>query len=213
MLPNQDSLSDLELLHQIIEGNTKLYEVIIRRYNPLLYKIGRTYSFNHQDTEDLMQETYIDVYRGLSKFENRSLFKTWISRIMLNQCYHKKHSASTKKEISQEEAFLPKTLTNNNSESQLVNGELSHILESAISEIPENYRLVFALRELNGLNVAETAHSLDISENNVKVRFNRAKALLRKKINKAYSNEELFEFNCIYCDGMVNKVLDGIETE
>lgn len=215
MPTNQDVVPDIELLHQIIEGNTKMYETIIRRYNPFLYKIGRSYSFNHQDTQDLMQETYIDVYRNLSKFENRSSFKTWITRIMLNQCYHKRQSVNTKREVSEGQVSPPDSYTmlhqNKTSESQLLNVELSHVLEAAIGEIPENYRLVFALRELNGLNVAETAHALDISANNVKVRLNRAKALLREKINKIYSNEELFEFNCIYCDRMVNTVTNRME--
>ncbi|MEO6819017.1 MAG: sigma-70 family RNA polymerase sigma factor [Ginsengibacter sp.] len=209
MTTNPDTIQDFELLHQINEGNMKVYEQIIRRYNPLLYKIGRSYSFNHQDTEDLMQETYIDVYRGLAKFENRSSFKTWISRIMLNQCYHKRQAVIIKKEITEDELLFSKS-DNGNSESKLSNTELSRVLETAINEIPENYRIVFALRELNGLNVAETAHTLDISENNVKVRFNRAKALLREKITRTYSSEELFEFNCIYCDGMVSKVMSDI---
>lgn len=210
MVTNKDIIQDVELLHQINEGNTKMYEVIIRKYNSFLYKIGRSYSFNHQDTEDLMQETYIDVYRGISKFENRSSFKTWITRIMLNQCYHKRHSIHDLKEISREEVYLPNFSTNKSSESRLLNDELSQVLETAISEIPDNYRLVFALRELNGLNVSETAHTLEISENNVKVRLNRAKTLLREKINKTYSVEDLFDFNCVYCDGMVDKVMQSV---
>ena len=207
---NKNIIPDVELLHQISEGNSKMYEIIIRKYNPFLYKIGRSYSFNHQDTEDLMQETYIDVYKGISKFENRSTFKTWITRIMLNQCYHKKHSGHNQKETLPGEFFPSKLYSNKNTESRLLNGELSKVLETAISEIPDNYRVVFALRELNGLNVAETAHTLDISENNVKVRLNRAKTLLREKINKTYSVEDLFDFNCVYCDGMVDKVMKEI---
>ena len=71
-------------------GETALYEIIIRRYNPYLYKTGRSYGYNHQDTEDLMQETFINAYTNLKKFENRSSFKTWVTRIMLNNCFQKK---------------------------------------------------------------------------------------------------------------------------
>ena len=97
-----------------------------------------------------------------------------------------------------------------NSEKITVNKELGRVLENAIHEIPEDYRLVFTLRELNGLSVAETAESLEISENNVKVRLNRAKTMLRSEIEKMYSPQEIFEFNLVYCDGIVKKVMEKI---
>jgi RNA polymerase sigma-70 factor (ECF subfamily) len=97
-----------------------------------------------------------------------------------------------------------------NNEKITVNKELGRVLENAIQEIPEDYRIVFSLRELNGLSVAETAEALDITESNVKVRLNRAKTMLQKEIKKMYSPQEIFEFNLIYCDGMVEKVMAKI---
>ncbi|MGB3075596.1 MAG: sigma factor-like helix-turn-helix DNA-binding protein, partial [Chitinophagales bacterium] len=70
---------------------------------------------------------------------------------------------------------------------------------------------VFAMREINGLNVKETAEALDISETNVKVRLNRAKTMLRKEVEKAYNPEDIFEFNLIYCDAMVSRVMNRIK--
>src|SRR5688572_13230955 len=102
--------SDPEVIQEILLGNTALFEILIRRYNSVLYKTGRGYGFNHHDTEDLMQETFINAYQNLSKFENRALFKTWLIKIMLNQCYHKSHKHSYKKEQSIE------GLVNNNAE-------------------------------------------------------------------------------------------------
>lgn len=89
-------------------------------------------------------------------------------------------------------------------------GELKHILENAIHQIPEDYRMVFTLRELNGLSVLETAEALAITESNVKVRLNRAKTMLQIEIKKLYSPQEIFEFNLGYCDVMVNRVMDRI---
>lgn len=89
--------------------------------------------------------------------------------------------------------------------------ELNVIMEDAILHIPPDYRMVFTLREVNGLNVKETAEALSISEANVKVRLNRAKAMLRKELTKSYSAEEVFEFNLIYCDAMVDKVMNKIK--
>lgn len=88
--------------------------------------------------------------------------------------------------------------------------ELGHIIENALATITEDYRIVFSLREINGLNVAETAELLGISEANVKVRLNRAKTILRNKIELTYSNVELYEFNLQYCDAIVINVMQKI---
>lgn len=203
--------SDLEIIARINDGEVKLYEILIRRYNPFLYKIGRGYRYNHQDTEDLMQDAYVNAFFNLKKFENRSSFKTWFTRIMLNLCYQKKQKLSFKNEIIGDDIQNEKSKImfhqSSNNEKIAVNKELGHVLENAIHEMPEDYRIVFTLRELNGLSVAETAQALDISESNVKVRMNRAKGMLQKEIKKMYSPEEIFEFNLIYCDAMVEKVM------
>jgi RNA polymerase sigma-70 factor (ECF subfamily) len=199
---------------KILSGDIALYEIIIRRYNPYLFKVGRSYGFNHPDTEDLMQETYINAYLNLAKFENRSSFKTWLVKIMLNNCYHKKHKFNTRIEmttdgnINEHEVPLNSHPGNNDS---FLNKELGHILEIALMQIPEDYRLVFSLRELSGLTTLETAETLNITESNVKVRLNRAKRLLRNEIEKKYSPSEIFEFNQVYCNRMVKNVMEKID--
>ena len=101
--------------------------------------------------------------------------------------------------------------TKSNDTHKLVqNKELGSIIENALSNIPEDYRLVFSLREINEMNVAETAHLLNISESNVKTRLNRAKTMLRTEIEKSYTANELFEFNAIYCNAMTDKVMNII---
>lgn len=208
-----EQYSDVEIIERINGGEIKLYEVLIRRYNSFIYRIGRTYKYNHQDTEDLMQETYIAAFRHLRQFENRSAFKTWLIRIMLNQCYQKKHRLRDKKEILSDDLSIyntKKMQTASNNETIAVNKELGRILEDAIQAIPEDYRLVFALRELNGFNVSETADLLHITESNVKTRLSRAKQMLRTRVEKMYSPQEIFAFNLIYCDGMVDRVMQKI---
>lgn len=88
--------------------------------------------------------------------------------------------------------------------------ELGTIIEEALSKIPFDYRMVFSLREMNEMNLAETADLLNISEANVKVRLSRAKMMLRSEIEKSYSSKELYEFNLIYCNTMVEKVMKKI---
>jgi RNA polymerase sigma-70 factor (ECF subfamily) len=98
-------LDDSEVIDRILSGEVALYEILIRRYNGYLYKIGRSYGFGHEDAQDLMQETYVSVFRNLAAFESRSAFKTWIVRIMLNQCYHKRKSGRYTREANGTDTF------------------------------------------------------------------------------------------------------------
>src|SRR5699024_9580273 len=179
-----------------------------------LYKVGRSYNYNHQDTEDLMQDTFVDAFKNLSKFKGRSQFKTWIIRIMLNNCYRKKQKSSFKNEIAStiydNSTPMFTAPSNQNTAKEVHSHELKHIIEKALSSIPHDYRMVFSLREMNGLSTAETAELMDISKSNVKVRLNRAKAKLRAQIEKSYHPRELYDFNLIYCDGIVENVMNRI---
>jgi len=208
-----EKLTETEIIDRIIAGEKSLYESIVRRYNPDLYKVGRSYNYNHEDTQDLMQDTFIDAYRNLQQFEGRADFKTWIIRIMLNNCYRKREKLSFKNEISTEVNDQHTPLfarRDNDTEKIITNRELGHIIEDALSKVPFDYRIVFALREINGMNVAETASLLNITEANVKVRLNRSKAMLRNHLEQTYSSRELFEFNLKYCDSMVAYVMKRI---
>lgn len=206
--------SDTQIIQRILQAEPQLFEELIRRYNSLLYKIGRTCNYNHQDTEDLMQETNVSAYFNLAKFKNLSSYKTWITRIMLNYCYQKRRKLSFKKEVSVSEYEInfsnPMFQQKNNAKESLMNKELKYVIENALQNIPPKYRIVFTLRELGGLHVSETADALDISESNVKIRLSRAKSMLRDHIEKIYSPEEIFEFNLIYCDSMIENVMAKI---
>lgn len=208
--------TDFDVVQKIVAGETELFEIIIRRHNSGLYKIGRSYGYNHEDTQDLMQETYIDAFTHLSRFENRASFKTWLLKIMLHKCYHKQQKWNFKNitaaEINDKSIPLFSDGTQTDTNRMVMSRELNFVIEQALHRVPLDYRIVFTLREINGLNVAETAESLNISESNVKVRLNRAKTLLRKEVEKTYSAEDVFEFNLAYCDVMVERVLNKIKS-
>jgi len=209
-----NQLTESEIIARILQGEKPLYEILVRRFNADLYKIGRSYNYNHEDTQDLMQDTYLEAFRSLSKFEQRSGFKTWLIRIMLNHCYHKKQKLSFKNEYSglaiNENAKPIYAMANNDGAKHIQNRELERLIEESLSKIPEDYRIVFALREMTGLNVAEAASVLEISEANVKVRLNRAKSMLRHEIEKSYSSEELFSFNLVYCNSFTEELMAKI---
>ncbi len=208
--------TDLTFISRVLNGEQDEYAHIVRRYNAYLYKIGRSYGYGHSDTEDLMQDTYINVYTNLKKFENRSTFKTWLTRIMLHNCYHKRHLLRNQKELvypelPTEEKSQPMFTNHHDDTDQKVdNDELTGLLEEAILHIPEDYRMVFTLRELNGLSIKETSEALGLTESNIKVKLHRAKAMLQKELLKSYQPEEIFEFNLIYCEPLVERVMEAV---
>ena len=211
-----ETITDSDVISKITEGETGYFEILIRKNNPFLYKTGRSYGFNHHDTEDLMQEAFIAAYVNLKKFQQRSSFKTWVMQIMLNLCYRRTHKLSFKNEKPGNTSFKEKTTPmftsnqHNDAHRDILNKELSHVIETALGSIPVDYKMVFSLRELSGMSTIETAEALAITETNVKVRLNRAKHMLRGKIEAMYSPEEIFEFNLIYCDKITQRVMEVI---
>ena len=206
---DSEMCTDGNVIEKIIEGDTAIFEILIRRYNQALYKIGRMYGFNHQDTEDLMQDTHVSAYMQLAAFENRSSYKTWISRIMINKCIYKLKYGYSRKEISSE-LKEESTSANLQTEQSMLNRELSTVLEKSLDSIPLIYRSVFVLREIEGYSVAETAELTGITGVNVKVRLNRAKSLLQKQLEQFYSSADIYSFNLIYCDKMVDRVFAAL---
>lgn len=207
--------SDGAIIEKILSGNSSLFELLIRRYNTVLYRIAKSYGYTHQDCEDLMQETHISAYTHLSHFEGRASYKTWVSKIMINKCLYNLKYGYSKKEVPtatlrDPNNHLMSSSKINQPETILMNREMAYILEKSIETLPIPQRTVFILREVEGFSVQETADMLSITPINVKVRMNRAKAMLRKEIEQLYSHKELYVFNLIYCDGIVQKVMSQI---
>lgn len=207
--------TDLEIVEHVLAGNLALFEMIIRRNNPFLYRLGRSYNYNHEDTQDLMQDSFVDAYTNLATFQNRASFKTWILTIMLHNCFKKQKKWNFNHVKAEEinEKSVPMFSNDNQTDTtkNVLNKELSSVIESALQQIPLGYRLVFTLRESSDLRGAEVAEILAISEDNVKMKLSRAKAMLRKEIEKFYSKEDIYQFNLIYCDSMVNRVMQKIK--
>jgi RNA polymerase sigma factor (sigma-70 family) len=198
-------LPDTELVSRVLKGETSAFEIIIRRYNQRLFRIGMSILSNDTEVEDAMQTAYINAYQHLSQFEQRSSLITWLTRIMLNQCYEQQRRGRLAATIEQDNNFTNMTTPAN----ILANKELSVILEQAIANLPEKYRLVFVLREIEDLSVRETSEALSIEEANVKVRLNRAKVRLRENLN-GYMKDKVYQFHLTRCDRIVKAVMDHL---
>lgn len=208
--------NDEALIEKILAGEPALFEVLIRRYNPVLYKIARSYGFPHADAEDLMQEAHYTAYRKLAQFEHRASYKTWLTKIIINKCLYKLKYGYNNKErsvsdrINEHETPLLTASPSSDTEKRVLNRELSRLLETSLQHLPLAYRTVFLLREVEGYSVQETADLLSITPVNVKVRLSRAKAMMQKQLEQYYSTADLYEFNLVYCDAVVKKVFERI---
>jgi len=199
-----EEIPDAALIGKILSGEKKFFELIIRRYNQRLYRIGMSILHDDTEVEDAMQVAYINAYEHLEQFENRSSFSTWITRILLNECLAQKKRRQrrrTEKEDPSQNDISMKTPVN-----VLVNKELQSVLEEAVGQLPEKYRLVFVLREIEEMSVRETSETLNIEEPNVKVRLNRAKTMLRSQL-QGYMKDQVYSFHLSRCDRMVERVL------
>lgn len=210
------AIDEEEIIQKIINGEKELFEILIRRYNSALYKIARCYGFNHQDAEDIMQETHVSAYTNLKSFQHKASYKTWISKILIHKCVYKVSYGYFKNEQPGSERLSENVKPVFNqmkmaTDKIVLNKELSRVLEKSLQEIPLTYRTVFILREVEGFSTAETAELINSTIVNVKVRLNRAKALLQKKLESFYSSADIYDFNAIYCDAMVQKVFASIE--
>ncbi|MBC8172682.1 MAG: sigma-70 family RNA polymerase sigma factor [Chitinophagales bacterium] len=209
--------SDIEIIAGILAGEKKLFGLLIRKYNSRLYRTGMAIINNDTEVEDIMQTSYITAYENLSKFENRSSFGTWLVRIMINESILqlKKRKRFIYAEGENIEMDAVNRLNNSNGPQTpsgfVINKELAHALETSLSAIPEKYRLVFVMREIETMSIAETAHVLNISETNVKVRLNRAKVMLRQKLNSYYKSEDVYHFHLRRCTAMVERVFYSLK--
>jgi RNA polymerase sigma factor (sigma-70 family) len=203
-----NNLSDEEILRKILLGETHLYEQLMRKYNLRLYRISMSIVNDDKEAEDIMQIAYINAYRQLTGFQGRSGFGTWLTRILINEALlHKKRKSKM------ERALMETTFADEHHETPLtglMNKELKTMLEEAIATLPDKYRLVFVMREVQGMSTNETMEILDLGESNVKIRLTRAKEMLRTELQKVWQPEHVYDFNLIRCDVIVNHVMAAI---
>lgn len=207
-------IPDAEVITRILGGEKNLYAILVRRYNARLYRVSMSIINDDAEVEDAMQVAYIKAYENLGKFSFKADFSTWLIRILINECFlrlrKRKHAINLNGNIMENEIHHQYSV---DPSAKVMNAELKVILEQAILQLPEKYRTVFIMREIENMNVAETKACLEISGINVKVRLNRAKALLRKSLKAFYKKEDVFNFHLSRCDRMVKQVLYQIDRE
>ena len=213
-VPNSE-LSDQEVVRRVIEGEPALFEILMRRYNRRLFRVTRSIVTNELEAEDIVQDAYVRAYEHLNQLEGRARFSTWLTKIAIYEAYARVRRTDYKKVDSislLEGEGLDVKSKGRDPEQQTYDGELKMVLEKAFDPLPDDYRSVFMLREIEGLSTAEAAECLEISEENVKTRLHRARALLQRELySLAATNENAaFQFLGDRCDRIVARVLERI---
>jgi RNA polymerase sigma factor (sigma-70 family) len=198
-------LTDEQIVNRILKGEKQLYEILIRKYDQRLFRIGRSIINNEEEVRDIMQSIYLKGYLQLASLQKRSNFGTWIIKILVNESLlHKKRNLkeqqTLKKQLKDEIETPLKTL---------LNKELKTLLEKAIVELPEKYKLVFVMREIEEMSTIETMEVLNLTGSNVKIRLSRAKEMLREKLD-GKKLKEVFKLKLPYCNVIVNNVMNSI---
>lgn len=210
-------MPDEEVVRRVLDGETALFELIMRRYNQRLYRVARAILRDDAEAEDVMQDAYVRAYGHLSQFAGRSQFATWLTRIAIHEALARVQRRKKTDQLGANEwndgageMNIPATALN--PEEQLSASELGRALESAILSIPEQYRLVLMMRDVEQLSTIETASALDLSEENVKVRLHRARAMVRKNLFAQAGSEapRAFGFMGERCDRVVSEVMERI---
>jgi RNA polymerase sigma factor (sigma-70 family) len=200
---------DIEVIEQVLGGRKEAYAELMKRYNQRLYRIGKAYLSYDADVEDAMQETYVKAYQGLGDYKRNSLFGTWLTRIMINECLLTIRQKQRNKSTEYNEKAMNYE-SRSNPEAESLNRELGKHLENSIMDLPEKYRVVFMMREVEKLSIGETSEALSISEGNVKARLSRAREMLRSALLNVYPVSQVFHLNAVHCDRIIARVLARI---
>lgn len=191
---------DTDLIEAINSGKTELFQELVKRYDQKLYNFGLRVCGDVYDAEDLVQETFLNVFRYLKDFRFETKFKNWLYRIATSTCIKKRRRSkfAPDRELSLED-FVPGQEEPAATEAPdwaqmplelLLSEELSNAIMTAILSLPEKYRLVIILRDLEGFSTAETAQILNLKSSNVKVRLHRARLFLRDKLKGYFEHGE-----------------------
>jgi RNA polymerase sigma-70 factor, ECF subfamily len=216
----QEQLTDEEVVARVLAGETGMFEIVMRRHNQRLYRVARAILRNDGEAEDVMQDAYVRAYEHLDQFAGKAKFSTWLTRIAVHEALARQRRGNRYQELepmSEREGdpmdrFASMTP---NPEQQASNSEIRRLLEEAVEKLPDSYRVVFMLRDVEEMSTIDAAEALEITEENVKIRLHRARVLLRKNLyaRAGIERKEAFNFNAVRCDRVVKNVFERIQKQ
>ena len=208
--PSAEPLNDEQLVERIVAGDAALFEILMRRYNQRVYRAVRAVLRGDDEVEDVMQQAYLNAYQHLGQFAGRAQFSTWLTRIAVNEALARRRRRGNDRESGEPDAMIRLVDESQpDPEQQTMTSELRDVLEREVAALPDTFRLVLILRDVEGLSTAEAAATLEISEDNVKTRLHRARTLLRDNLYRraGVTLDSLFAFGNARCDRVVAAVM------
>ena len=211
-----EAWSDEEVVRRVLAGETALFEILMRRYNQRVYRAARAILRDDDEAEDVMQDAYVRAFQHLGQFAGRAQFSTWLTRIAIHEALARVHRQSRLQPLESYDGAgefrMSLASRQPDPERQAGKSETAHLLEEAILALPDAYRSVIMLRDVEELTTEETASVLQISEQNVKVRLHRARGMLRRELfaRAGAASSAAFLFPATRCDRVVANVLRRI---
>lgn len=212
---------DAELAFRVAAGEPAAFEALMRRHNRALFRTARAILRDDAETEDVLQDAYLQVYRAIGSFRGEARLSTWLARIVANEALMRVRKRARRAEIVPLQAAIseaevneiPDANVDETPERSAQRIEMRRLLEAQIDSLPDDYRVVFVLRAVEEMSVQETADALGIPQATVRTRLFRARSLLREglaaKIDLAC--EEAFSFAGDRCDRIVAHVLEKVK--
>jgi RNA polymerase sigma-70 factor (ECF subfamily) len=188
--PTQRQSDELDLVRRSLARDELAFRAIMLRHNRRLYRIARGIVRNDADAEEVVQEAYVRAFMHLADFRGDSSLATWLSRITINEALGRLRRKRSRPEVQVEEPRLdaqiipfPQTAIDD-PEKTMAQRQILQLVEQATDNLPENFRLVFITRVIEGMSVEETAEILGIPPETVKTRLHRARRLVREQLDK-----------------------------
>jgi RNA polymerase sigma-70 factor (ECF subfamily) len=218
--PSRADLPDSELVALAAAGDTAAFEAIMRRHNQLLFRTARSVLKSDDETEDAVQDAYINAWRGLGSFRSDAKLSTWLVRIVLNEALGRVRKRNgnvvpldmvggslmnePEVAVAADQDAQPDRLA--------ARAQMRRLIEARIDALPEVFRTVFVLRGVQEQSVEEVAAIVGIPEATVRSRFFRARGMLRESLSRDvdFAIEEAFSFDGARCDSIVARVLARI---
>lgn len=199
-------VSDRQAIDEVTRGNREMFEVLVRRHNQQLFRIGIAYLGHHEQAEDAMQNAYLKAFLNLGRFQREASFSTWLTRIMINECLM---TLRRRRRAAEEPLATAPEIADSAAPgaARLNLKEMKTLLETTIAELPRKLRAVYVLREVQQLTTAEAAACLGLSAENVKVTLHRARQQLKAKLLQSAAGVELFPYPARFCDPLTARVM------
>jgi RNA polymerase sigma-70 factor (ECF subfamily) len=208
--------TDQQVIDEVKAGNTALYEIIMRRYNQRLYRVALSILRDPAEAEDVMQDAYVRAYQHLEQFAGHAAFSTWLTRIAINEALRRLKLRQRDQQMTEFEADEEESMNamepSPDPEQRASVMELGRLLEEAVLELPGQYRSVIMLRDIEELSTAETAAALELTEENVKIRLHRGRAMMCDRLDARVGSQvkAAFPFMGFRCDRVVWEVLSRL---